>query len=149
MDAKAIVQHPAELKPPPRPRLVKLLPSNIGGPLIGLVLLVLVFSFSSEVFLSLRKGLNILDQVTVLGILAIGMTAVIVIGGIDLSVGSVLAFSMMMLGWLYQDQAVPLGFAEALRQVELAMLKSPGRSHPFYWASFIQSGEWADLDGKR
>lgn len=111
MDAKAIVQHPAELKPPHRPRLVKLLPSNIGGPLIGLVLLVLVFSFSSEFFFSLRNGLNILDQVTVLGILAIGMTAVIVIGGIDLSVGSVLAFSMMMLGWLYQDQAVPLGFA--------------------------------------
>lgn len=111
MDAKAIVQHPAELKPPPRPRLVKLLPSNIGGPLIGLVLLVLVFSFSSEFFFSLRNGLNILDQVTVLGILAIGMTAVIVIGGIDLSVGSVLAFSMMMLGWLYQDQAVPLGLA--------------------------------------
>ena len=98
MDAKAIVQHPAELKPPPRPRIVKLLPSNIGGPLIGLVLLVLVFSFSSEFFFSLRNGLNILDQVTVLGILAIGMTAVIVIGGIDLSVGSVLAFSMMMLG---------------------------------------------------
>ena len=93
MDAKAIVQHPAELKPPPRPRLVKLLPSNIGGPLIGLVLLVLVFSFSSEFFFSLRNGLNILDQVTVLGILAIGMTAVIVIGGIDLSVGSLLALT--------------------------------------------------------
>lgn len=111
MDAKASVHHPADLKPTRRPRLVKLLPSNIGGPLIGLVLLVLVFSFSSEFFFSLRNGLNILDQVTVLGILAIGMTAVIVIGGIDLSVGSVLAFSMMMLGWLYQDQAVPLGLA--------------------------------------
>ncbi|MGY4641077.1 ABC transporter permease [Pseudomonas sp. B6002] len=111
MDAKASVHHPADLKPTRRPRLVKLLPSNIGGPLIGLVLLVLVFSFSSEFFFSLRNGLNILDQVTVLGILAIGMTAVIVIGGIDLSVGSVLAFSMMMLGWLYQDQAMPLGFA--------------------------------------
>jgi CHAT domain-containing protein len=24
-----------------------------------------------------------------------------------------------------------------------------GRRHPFYWASFIQSGEWANLDGKR
>jgi CHAT domain-containing protein len=29
------------------------------------------------------------------------------------------------------------------------MLKRPGRQHPFYWASFIQSGEWANLDGKR
>ena len=33
MDAKAIVQHPAELKPPHRPRLVKLLPSNIRSSL--------------------------------------------------------------------------------------------------------------------
>ncbi|HEX8589353.1 ABC transporter permease [Pseudomonas sp.] len=114
MDVKASVHRPADLSPTRRPRIVKILPSNIGGPLIGLVLLVLVFSFSSEYFFSLRNGLNIIDQVTVLGILAIGMTAVIVIGGIDLSVGSVLAFSMMMLGWLYQDHAVPLGWAIAI-----------------------------------
>jgi CHAT domain-containing protein len=41
------------------------------------------------------------------------------------------------------------GRGEALRQVKLQMLKRPGRRHPFYWASFIQSGEWANLDGKR
>jgi CHAT domain-containing protein len=41
------------------------------------------------------------------------------------------------------------GRAEALRQVQLKMLASPNRRHPFYWASFIQSGEWANLDGKR
>ena len=27
--------------------------------------------------------------------------------------------------------------------------KRRGRQHPFYWASFIQSGEWASLDGRR
>jgi CHAT domain-containing protein len=42
-----------------------------------------------------------------------------------------------------------LGRDEALRQAELAMLKRKGREHPFYWASFIQSGEWANLDGQR
>jgi CHAT domain-containing protein/Tfp pilus assembly protein PilF len=42
-----------------------------------------------------------------------------------------------------------LGRGEALRQARLAMLKRKGRRHPFYWASFIQSGEWANLDGKR
>jgi len=42
-----------------------------------------------------------------------------------------------------------LGRGEALRQVQLSMLKHKGREHPFYWASFIQSGEWANLDGKR
>ena len=29
------------------------------------------------------------------------------------------------------------------------MLKRKEREHPFYWASFIQSGEWANLDGQR
>jgi CHAT domain-containing protein len=42
-----------------------------------------------------------------------------------------------------------LGRGEALRQAQLAMLKSKGHEHPFYWASFIQSGEWAPLDGRR
>lgn len=42
-----------------------------------------------------------------------------------------------------------LGRGEALRQAQLAMMKRKGRQHPFYWASFIQSGEWANLDGKR
>ena len=42
-----------------------------------------------------------------------------------------------------------LGRGEALRQAELAMMKRKGRQHPFYWASFIESGEWANLDGRR
>ncbi|HNJ43979.1 MAG TPA: CHAT domain-containing protein, partial [Acidobacteriota bacterium] len=41
------------------------------------------------------------------------------------------------------------GRSEALRQVQLQMLKSKRWNHPFYWASFIQSGEWANLNGKR
>lgn len=41
------------------------------------------------------------------------------------------------------------GRGEALRQVQLQMLKHPNRHHPYYWASFIQSGEWANLDGNR
>jgi CHAT domain-containing protein len=42
-----------------------------------------------------------------------------------------------------------LGCGIALRQMQLNMLQRPGLEHPFYWASFIQSGEWANLDGKR
>lgn len=37
------------------------------------------------------------------------------------------------------------GRSEALRQVQFRMLKSKDRSHPYYWASFIPSGEWASL----
>jgi CHAT domain-containing protein len=41
------------------------------------------------------------------------------------------------------------GRAEALRNVQLRMINRKERVHPFYWAGFIQSGEWANLDGKR
>ncbi len=79
-----------------------------GGPFVGLILLCIGFSLASEHFFSLRNALNILDQVTVLGILAVGMTAVIIIGGIDLSVGSVLAFATMIVGWMMRNHGIPL-----------------------------------------
>jgi CHAT domain-containing protein/Tfp pilus assembly protein PilF len=41
------------------------------------------------------------------------------------------------------------GRGDGLRHVQLEMIKRKGRRHPFYWASFIQSGEWANLEGKR
>ncbi|HLF82886.1 MAG TPA: CHAT domain-containing tetratricopeptide repeat protein [Blastocatellia bacterium] len=41
------------------------------------------------------------------------------------------------------------GRGEALRQVQLEMLASSDRQHPYYWASFIQSGERASMDGNR
>jgi ribose transport system permease protein len=81
---------------------------GVQGPLIGLVALCFLFSFASSAFLSFRNLLNVLDQVTVLGIMSLGMTAVIILGGIDLSVGSVLAFSMMALGWFSHDCNLPL-----------------------------------------
>jgi ribose transport system permease protein len=81
---------------------------GVQGPLIGLVALGVIFSFATTAFLSVRNLLNVLDQVTVLGILSIGMTAVIILGGIDLSVGSVLAFSMMIMGWLSHDCNLPI-----------------------------------------
>jgi CHAT domain-containing protein len=40
------------------------------------------------------------------------------------------------------------GRGEALRQIELEMLKDTKLRHPYYWASFIQAGEWANLDGR-
>jgi CHAT domain-containing protein len=54
----------------------------------------------------------------------------------------------LMIGYYTALQAGQ-GRGEALRQVQLKMLARPDRQHPFYWASFIQSGEWASLDGKR
>ena len=81
------------------------------GPLIGLLLLCTFLSFTTDSFLSLRNFLNIMDQITVLGILAVGMTFVILIGGIDLSVGSVLALAMMVLGYLNVEAGDTLSIA--------------------------------------
>ncbi len=49
----------------------------------------------------------------------------------------------------YKNLKSGMGRGEALRAVQLEMLKKPNRQHPFFWASFIQTGEWANLAGKR
>jgi CHAT domain-containing protein len=49
----------------------------------------------------------------------------------------------------YAGLRAGLGRGDALRKAELEMMNRSGRQHPFYWASFIQSGEWASLDGRR
>jgi len=46
-----------------------------------------------------------------------------------------------------RESGYRLGRGEALREVQLTMIKE--KRHPFFWANFIQSGEWANLDGKR
>ncbi|WP_299681600.1 ABC transporter permease [uncultured Roseobacter sp.] len=81
------------------------------GPLIGLILLCAFLTFATDSFFSVRNFLNILDQVTVIGIIAVGMTFVILLGGIDLSVGSVLALAMMVLGYLNVEAGLPMGVA--------------------------------------
>ena len=49
----------------------------------------------------------------------------------------------------YAGLGAGAGRGVGLRQAKLAMLRRQNRQHPFYWASFIQSGEWASLDGRR
>ncbi len=78
------------------------------GPLIGLILLCIFLSFATDKFMSVRNLLNILDQITVLGIMAVGMTLVILIGGIDLAVGSVMALTMMVMGYVSNQVGYPL-----------------------------------------
>jgi ribose transport system permease protein len=84
---------------------------GLTGPLVGLVALCVFLSFSTDTFLSLRNILNVMDQITVLGVMAVGMTLVILIGGIDLSVGSALALSGMVLGYLDYTLQWPFGIS--------------------------------------
>lgn len=54
----------------------------------------------------------------------------------------------LMTGY-YRNLKQGMGRGEALRQVQLDMVKKNPNLHPFYWANFIQAGEWANLEGKR
>ncbi|SFL09218.1 ribose transport system permease protein [Loktanella salsilacus] len=71
---------------------------NNAGIGLALLFLIVIFSFSSEYFLTANNITNILTQITINLILAVGMTFVILIGGIDLSVGSVMAFAAVVAG---------------------------------------------------
>ncbi|MBS6545445.1 MAG: ribose ABC transporter permease, partial [Veillonella sp.] len=63
------------------------------GPLIGLILLFIIISVMNDSFLEFSNLRNLLRQVSINAIIAFGMTFVILTGGIDLSVGSILALS--------------------------------------------------------
>ncbi len=68
--------------------------NQLGGPMVGLVLILIVFGvLSPRKFLSTRNFGNVAGQTVVVATAAVGMTFVIVSGGIDLSVGSVIALS--------------------------------------------------------
>jgi CHAT domain-containing protein len=49
----------------------------------------------------------------------------------------------------YKELMHDEGRNEALRRVQLSMLHDKFRRHPYYWASFILTGEWANLKGQR
>ena len=86
-----------------------------AGTVFGLVLIVLVFSWLSPVFLTAPNLINILQQSSINAAIALGMTLVIISGGIDLSVGptaalsAVIAASLMVAG-----VPVPLAIMAAL-----------------------------------
>jgi len=70
------------------------------APVAALILLVIVLSLLAPSFLTLDNILSIGPQAGIIGLLAVGETAVIIAGAIDLSVGSVMTFSGIVLGLL-------------------------------------------------
>lgn len=81
-------------------------------PLTWIVVVALVLAFAltmaSPYFLTSGNINNLLKQVSIVAILAAGQSMVIITGGIDLSVGSVLALSAVTIGWLIQADVHPL-----------------------------------------
>ncbi|QBL89573.1 ABC transporter permease [Burkholderia pseudomallei] len=75
------------------PALAALRRSTTFYPLVGLVAVCVAMVFASDSFLSAANLENVLRQVSINAIIGVGMTCVILTGGIDLSVGSVMALS--------------------------------------------------------
>ncbi|MEG0051451.1 MAG: ribose ABC transporter permease [Terrisporobacter sp.] len=67
------------------------------GTVFFLAFLVLLFSITTEYFFTFGNITNILRQISIVGISTVAMTMVIITGGIDLSVGSMLALSSILL----------------------------------------------------
>ena len=80
------------------------------GTLSGLLALVVVLWILTPHFLTVSNLLNVAQQATIIAIIAVGMTFVIITGGIDLSVGSVLAFAGVVMASALQS-GVPLPLA--------------------------------------
>ena len=85
------------------------------GTVAGLIIMVVVFSSMSDVFLTQRNIINILQQSSINACIAVGMTLVIISGGIDLSVGPVAALAAVIsASLLMAGLPVPLVLLSAL-----------------------------------
>ncbi|MGW1054711.1 ABC transporter permease [Streptomyces sp. NPDC001118] len=102
----------AELKAPTTAR--RLLTAPTTGPLVALLLACVFFSLSTEQFLTGGNFSLIVQQVMVVGTLAIGQTLIILTAGIDLSCGAVMAFGSIMMAKMAAEGTLPPLLAIAL-----------------------------------
>jgi ribose transport system permease protein len=87
---------------------------NLLGPMLGLLLVCAGFAlFAPATFLSVGNLETIVRQTTVVGTAALGMTIVMIAGGIDLSVGSIVALGTVVTAWFLRDGASPVAAAAA------------------------------------
>jgi ribose transport system permease protein len=98
--------------------------------------LVVVLSFASPYFLTSRNLLNILDQSVVVGIVSVGQTLVILVGGIDLSVGSIVGVTGVVFAIAARQYGFLPGigaalFAGALAGLVNGLIIQKGKVAPF------------------
>jgi ribose transport system permease protein len=78
------------------------------GILIALLILCIVLSITSGSFLTASNLLNVSQQISTNFLIAIGMTFIILLGGIDLSVGSIIAVTGLMMGLMMKSWNMPV-----------------------------------------
>jgi ribose/xylose/arabinose/galactoside ABC-type transport system permease subunit len=128
----------AQLAPAPTPgRLRMIFKTQQWGIILVLVALVIVISIAQPVFLSARNLRNVLQQVSTLGILSMGITVLMISGGIDLSVGSAISVVAVIAGTMIKagasaELAIVAGLAVGcFIGLINGLLAAFTRAHPF------------------
>ena len=75
---------------------------------------VLLFALIGENFFSPANGFEIIRLGVEIGLLALALTPIVVAGGIDLSVGSMMGLAAVACGWMWQGAGVPIWLSAAL-----------------------------------
>ncbi len=92
------------------------------GIYLGFVAILILFSLLSPHFLKSRNISNILVQSSILAIIAVGQTIVILTGGIELSVGSVVAFTSLSSAYLIVEMGFPIAVGIVLALLFSALI---------------------------
>lgn len=98
------VAKPRRVTTPGPSRARRMLSAREAGVFIALVLMCAFLALSTDAFLSSRNLLNVGRQISLLGIMAVGMTFVLISAEVDLSVGSTYALSGLISGMLIVQQ---------------------------------------------
>ena len=89
---------------------------------VGLALIWTVFESLNPVFLATNNLVNLLFDCSTTGVIALGIVCILMVGEIDLSVGSVSGFASAMVGVLWVNQGWPVGLAVAAAMAAGALI---------------------------
>ena len=95
---------------------------NILGILLAFLVLCVIMAIASPAFLKQTNLLNILQQISINFTIAIGMSFVILIGGIDLSVGSITALTGMFVAIMMKNWNIPVAPAIIIAVLSASLL---------------------------
>ena len=121
------------------PLAERLFPNNEWVLLVVIAVECLVFGMAGHNFATSGNAFEITRLGVEIGLLALALTPIIVTGGIDLSVGSMMGLAAIVLGWLWHDVGLPMPMAVALT----LLLGTIGTAMTYvgispFWAKAIQ-----------
>jgi ribose transport system permease protein len=133
--------------------------SSVLGIVIALIALCLDLAIASPVFLTSSNFLNVFQQISINFVVAVGMTFVIISGGIDLSVGSNIALSGLLMGILMKNYNVPVfvtilvcilfsGFVGLVNGVLISFLNLPPFIATLGTMSIVRGGAYTVTAGQ-